>query len=87
MEPGERLLRFGLSLVLGGAVGNIIDRVYLHEVVDFFDFGLGNLRWPIFNFADIFVTTGVFLLFWGYSRSEAAGADKSTELAGVSTRE
>ena len=38
MKPEERLLRFGLSLVLGGAVGNIIDRVYLHEVVDFFDF-------------------------------------------------
>ena len=85
MEPEERLLRFGLSLVLGGAVGNIIDRVYLHEVVDFFDFGFGSLRWPIFNFADIFVTTGVFLLFWGYSRSEAAGTDRKT--ADVSTRE
>jgi len=85
MEPGERLLRFGLSLVLGGAVGNIIDRVYLHEVVDFFDFGFGSLRWPIFNFADIFVTTGVFLLFWGYSRSEASGTDGKT--ADVSTRE
>lgn len=87
LEPEERLLRFGLSLVLGGAVGNIIDRVYLHEVVDFFDFGLGNLRWPIFNFADIFVTVGVFLLFWGYSRNDAAEADKQAESSDVSTRQ
>ncbi len=70
LEPGEQLLRYGLSLVLGGAVGNIIDRIYLHEVVDFFDFGFGQLRWPIFNFADSFVTVGVFLLFFGYSRKE-----------------
>jgi len=41
-------------------------------VVDFFDFGFGNLRWPIFNFADSFVTVGVGLLFLGYWRREEA---------------
>ena len=87
LKGDERLLQVALALVLGGAIGNIIDRLYLGEVVDFFDFGLGNLRWPIFNFADIFVTTGVFLLFWGYSRSEAAGTNRSTEPADASNRE
>ena len=68
LTENERLLRLALCLVLGGAVGNIIDRLYLGEVVDFFDFGLGDLRWPIFNFADSFVTVGVLLLALGYSR-------------------
>ena len=70
LAANERLLRLALCLVLGGAVGNIIDRLYLGEVVDFFDFGLGDLRWPIFNFADSFVTVGVLLLALGYSRRE-----------------
>lgn len=70
LELNEQLLRFGLCLVLGGALGNIIDRLYLHEVVDFFDVGFGTLRWPIFNFADSFVTVGVLLLVFGYSRKQ-----------------
>ena len=72
LAENERLLRFAFCLVLGGAVGNIIDRLYLDAVVDFFDFGFGNLRWPIFNFADSFVTVGVGLLFLGYWRREEA---------------
>ena len=74
LAENERLLRLALCLVLGGAVGNIIDRLYLGEVVDFFDFGLGDLRWPIFNFADSFVTVGVLLLALGYSRREKTDA-------------
>ena len=74
LAENERFLRLALCLVLGGAVGNIIDRLYLGEVVDFFDFGLGDLRWPIFNFADSFVTVGVLLLILGYSRREKTDA-------------
>ena len=74
LAANERLLRLALCLVLGGAVGNIIDRLYLGEVIDFFDFGLGDLRWPIFNFADSFVTVGVLLLALGYSRREKTDA-------------
>jgi len=70
LAANERLLRLALCLVLGGAVGNIIDRLYLGAVVDFLDFGFGDLRWPIFNFADSFVTVGVLLLLLGYSRRE-----------------
>ena len=44
--PDARLLRLALGMVLGGALGNIVDRVRLGEVVDFFDVGLGTLRWP-----------------------------------------
>ena len=66
----DRLMRFSLTLVLGGALGNIVDRIRLHEVVDFFDFGIGDLRWPIFNFADTFVTIGIVLLAFAYSRQQ-----------------
>lgn len=66
----EDLLRLALVLVLGGALGNIVDRLYLGEVVDFFDFGFGSTRWPIFNFADSFVTIGVGLMALGYTRQK-----------------
>ncbi len=66
----EHLLRLALVLVLGGALGNIVDRLYLGEVVDFFDFGFGSTRWPIFNFADSFVTIGVGLMALGYARQK-----------------
>ena len=66
-EEEEVSGRYGISLVLGGAIGNIIDRIYLGEVVDFFDVGLGSYRWPIFNFADSFVTVGVFVLIFIHS--------------------
>ena len=77
MPRENRLLRFALTLVLGGALGNIIDRLYLGEVIDFFDFGIATLRWPIFNFADSFVTVGIFLLALGYTRQkESKPADQ-----------
>jgi signal peptidase II len=62
------LMRCALCMVLGGALGNIIDRIRLGEVVDFFDFGLAGLRWPIFNIADSFVSVGIVLLIIAYSR-------------------
>lgn len=77
LADNERLSRLALCLVLGGAVGNIIDRLYLGEVVDFFDFGLGDLRWPVFNVADSCVTVGVLLLALGYSRRDKTPAASS----------
>ncbi|MBP2663399.1 MAG: lspA [Firmicutes bacterium] len=50
-----RLMRLGLSLLSGGAIGNVIDRVQTGYVVDFFDFRI----WPVFNLADIAIVTGV----------------------------
>ena len=50
-----------LGLILGGAAGNLIDRVRWGSVVDFIDVGLGALRWPVFNVADSAITIGVCL--------------------------
>lgn len=72
--PEARLLRCSLSMVLGGALGNIVDRVRIEKVIDFLDFGLGDLRWPVFNVADTFVTIGIFLLVLTYSRQPEAQA-------------
>jgi len=53
------------SLILGGAVGNLIDRLVLGYVVDFLDFRIGGRNvWPIFNVADIAITVGVVILFF-----------------------
>ncbi len=53
-----------LALILGGAFGNLVDRIFYKKVVDFIDVGVGNLRWPVFNLADSAVVIGVFLLFF-----------------------
>ena len=55
-EDGGLLI--GLSLVLGGAVGNLIDRLRLREVIDFLDFHVGPYHWPSFNIADSAITVG-----------------------------
>jgi signal peptidase II len=54
-------VRISLALVLGGAVGNLIDRLVFGKVVDFLDFGIGQYRFFVFNVADSAVTVGVFL--------------------------
>ena len=58
----ERLARAGLALILGGALGNVIDRVIYGHVVDFLDFYLHNYHWPAFNVADCGITIGAVLL-------------------------
>jgi signal peptidase II len=58
------VLRMGVALIIEGAVGNLIDRVLLGEVVDFLDFMIGNYHWYVFNFADSYVTVGMgFILY------------------------
>ncbi len=54
--------RTAFGLVLGGAVGNLVDRIRLGAVVDFIDIGFGALRWPSFNVADSCITIGVVIL-------------------------
>lgn len=58
------MVKGGLTLILGGAFGNLVDRILYKKVVDFVDVGVGNLRWPVFNLADSAVVIGVFLLFF-----------------------
>ena len=55
--PGQTLLRFALGLELGGALGNLYDRVLGGAVIDFLDFRV----WPVFNLADTAIVTGGFL--------------------------
>lgn len=62
MRAEERLQAASISLVLGGAIGNLIDRVWLGHVIDFLDVYYGSYHWPIFNIADSAITVGVVLL-------------------------
>ena len=53
------LYAYLLSLIIGGSLGNLFDRVYYHAVPDFIDFHFANYHWFIFNIADIFITLGI----------------------------
>ena len=57
-------LRSGVAMILAGAIGNLIDRLLLGEVVDFLDFMIGDLHWYVFNFADSFVTIGMGIILY-----------------------
>ncbi|MBI5937578.1 MAG: lipoprotein signal peptidase [Betaproteobacteria bacterium] len=59
---GRPLFCFSLALILGGALGNVIDRIAYGHVVDFLDFYLGTWHWPAFNVADSGITVGAVLL-------------------------
>jgi signal peptidase II len=58
----DKLFCIALSLILGGAVGNLWDRITLGHVVDFLDFYIGNYHWPAFNVADSAIFAGAMLL-------------------------
>ncbi len=63
-HAADRVFCLGLGLILGGAIGNVIDRVLLGGVVDFLYFHLGEYYWPAFNLADSAITCGAALLIW-----------------------
>ena len=63
-QTAERLPAVGLALVVGGAIGNVIDRVREGAVMDFLLFHWHDLAWPAFNLADSFITVGVALLIF-----------------------
>ena len=56
------LKKIALIMILGGALGNVFDRILYKAVPDFIDFHVGNFHWFIFNIADIFITLGVFFM-------------------------
>ncbi|MBU6272489.1 MAG: lipoprotein signal peptidase [Betaproteobacteria bacterium] len=58
----QRLFAAGLALILGGAIGNVIDRIWLGQVVDFLLVYRGSWHWPAFNLADSAITAGAALL-------------------------
>ena len=78
----ERPLTWALSLIVGGAAGNAIDRVLLGHVVDFLDFHVGAYHWPAFNLADSAITVGAGIVLYGAligGRSGRTVADRSGE--------
>jgi len=60
--PEQRLFCFAAALVIGGAIGNLIDRLAFGEVIDFLDFHWEGWHWPAFNIADSGITVGAFLI-------------------------
>ncbi len=67
----DRVRLTSISLICAGAVGNLVDRIRSHRgVVDFLDVGIGDLRWPVFNVADIAVTVGAVFLALSLWREE-----------------
>jgi signal peptidase II len=81
-DRGDRFFIWGLGLILGGALGNLIDRMRTGFVVDFLDFYMGEHHWPAFNVADIAITCGAFcvlLSMYMKNRHEKRAAQNSRE--------
>ncbi len=73
LPEGETGLISALAFILGGAIGNLIDRFAYGEVIDFLDFYWHNYHWPAFNIADSFITVGVTITV--YYLIKAKGED------------
>lgn len=58
----SRLVQVALGFIIGGALGNVIDRIHLGAVFDFLDFSIGDYHWPAFNAADSFICIGAGLI-------------------------
>lgn len=86
-EDGHRTRVLAIGLVTSGAIGNLIDRIVSpNGVVDFIDLGLGGMRWPTFNVADMAVSTGAILLAAVLWREDAQ-AEGAAAVAGAGGQE
>ncbi|MET0025580.1 MAG: signal peptidase II [Sedimenticola sp.] len=70
LQQRERLIAISLSLIVGGAIGNLIDRVLHGHVIDFLDLYYGQWHWPAFNVADSAIFVGVVLMLLDAFRGE-----------------
>jgi signal peptidase II len=82
LTPGHRLLRLALGLQVGGALGNLIDRLQQGYVTDFMDFG----PWPVWNVADLAVVSGTVLLVWIMYREERAEKKRAESISEPNTQ-
>jgi signal peptidase II len=64
----DKLMKISLSLILAGALGNLVDRIVRGHVIDFLDFYVGKRHWPFFNVADSCITVGAFLMLFIFLR-------------------
>ena len=62
INKSNGLKKYSLLMILGGALGNVFDRIIYKAVPDFIDFHIGNFHWFIFNVSDIFISVGVILM-------------------------
>jgi len=77
-KDGDLFLTASLSLILGGAMGNLLDRIRFGEVVDFLDLYIGPYHWPAFNVADSAISVGACLLVYDmFRRKEKKYAEKA----------
>lgn len=67
IRPETMSGKIALLMVFCGAAGNLIDRIRMGEVIDFIEMGIGRFRWPVYNFADIYITLGMVVLFSIYA--------------------
>ena len=65
IRENSRFMQLALGFVIGGALGNVIDRLRVGAVFDFLDVHVGGHHWPAFNVADSFICIGAFLIVWG----------------------
>lgn len=76
----EQLFCLSLSLILGGALGNLYDRITLGHVVDFLDFYIGSYHWPAFNLADSAIFIGAMLMIYeSFRNKDPENSAKKTE--------
>ncbi|HRD50022.1 MAG: lipoprotein signal peptidase [Candidatus Competibacter sp.] len=77
LKPAEKRLAAALALILGGAVGNLIDRIWLGQVIDFIQLYYDRWYWPAFNIADSAITLGAVLLVLDSWRSKKSDPVKN----------
>lgn len=76
-SQGDKMLCWALSLILGGALGNVLDRIMYGAVVDFIDLHYANWHWPAFNIADSAICIGAGLIIWGELRKSFGKTSQS----------
>lgn len=76
LGPRDRWRQAAVAMIVGGAIGNLIDRVRLQHVIDFLLFHVGRYYWPAFNVADIAICVGVGVLFVAVLREDQGGPDE-----------
>ncbi|MCK4575657.1 signal peptidase II [candidate division WOR-3 bacterium] len=64
LKDNGNLIYVGLAMIIGGAIGNLIDRIRMRMVIDFIEIGVKRFKWPIFNIADSFVTIGIIIILF-----------------------
>lgn len=79
LQKGQTWLAVGLSMILGGALGNVWDRISLGYVIDFIDVYIGGAHWPAFNMADSAITVGAGILIYDSLRHYKKSHHSSTE--------